>query len=67
MKTCKPFNEFHYRVFEHYFGKFEETSALCDVYDKQTGDRLIKILSEYYKERPFHFFLKEIVYDKQKE
>lgn len=60
MQKCKPFNDFKYRVFEHYFGKFDETVALCDCADKMTADRLIKILSEYYKERPFHFFLKEI-------
>lgn len=64
MRTCKPFYDFKYRLFENYYGKFDKTIALCDVYDKQTGERLIKILSEYYKNRPFHFYLKEIVYDK---
>lgn len=61
MRKCKPFSgKFKYRLFEHYFGKFDETVALCDILDKQTGDRLVKVLSEYYKKRPMNFYLKEI-------
>lgn len=64
MTKCFPYDgKFKYRLFEHYFGKFDETLALCDLVDKQTGNRLIKVLEEYYKDRPMHFFLKEIEYD----
>lgn len=62
MEKCNPFNEFKYRLFEDYFGKFDDTHALCDFYDLEEAHRVMNILKEYYKNRPFEFYLKEIEY-----
>lgn len=61
MQKCEPYNKFKYRLYEHYFGKFEDVNAICDFADLDNANRVLNILSEYYKERPFSFFLREVM------
>lgn len=60
MEKCKPFNKHKYRVFQNYFGKFYDTVAICDTPDKDTADLIVKVFTEYHKDRPFEYFIKEI-------
>lgn len=63
MDKCKPFYEHKYRIFQDYFGKFYDITAICDTPDKETADLIVKVFTEYNKNRPFEYFIKEISYD----
>lgn len=60
MEKCKKFTKHKYRVFEHYFGKFDNIQAICDCPDIETAERIINVFNSFYENRPFKFFLKEI-------
>lgn len=60
MKKCKPFNKHKYRVFQHYFGKFDDTFAICDCPRKEDAELICDALKEYFACRPFTFFIREI-------
>lgn len=60
MEKCKLFNGHKYRIFQDYYGLFYDITALCDTPDKEVAELICKALTEYHKNRPFEYFIKEI-------